>query len=127
MVMVNGIILMPIGGTSEKRQQLYNELTKKMNIVYVGLDDIKNVSGDNVLKADVIVSNLKTHMSHGVIHIFFDCDNQTSEQRKVILDIATSAKYSVIGLVLDTPKIKYTMVREAPEWDEGFKNIYYKD
>lgn len=125
--MVNGIILMPIGGTAETRHKLFNELSTRFSIVYVGLDDIKNVSGDDALKANVIVSNLKTHMSRCVSHIFFDCDNQTPEQRKVILDLATSAKYSVIGLVLDTPNMKYTMVREAPEWDEGFKNIYYKD
>jgi predicted kinase len=127
MIMVTGLILMPIGGTVEKRQKLYEELSKQLSIVYVGLNDIKNVSGDNSLRADVIVSNLKTYMSHGVSHIFFDCNNQTPEQRKVILDLATTAKYSVIGLVLDTPNIKYTMVREAPDWDEGFKNIYYKD
>jgi predicted kinase len=125
--MVTGVILMPIGGTNEKRQQLYKELSEKIGIVYIGLDDINNVSGNVALKADIIISNLKTHMSHGVSHIFFDCDNQTYEQRKVIMDLALTAKYSVVGLVLDTPDIKYTMVREAPCWDEGFKNIYYKD
>jgi predicted kinase len=125
--MANGIILMPIGGTTEKRQKLYEELSNKIDMVYVGINDIKNVSGNDALKADVIISNLKTYMSRCVSHIFFDCDNQTPEQRKVIFDLASTAKYSVVGLVLDTPSIKYTMVREAPELDEGFKNIYYKD
>lgn len=125
--MINGVVLMPIGGTTEKRQKLFKELESRIGIVYVGLDDIKNVSGDVALKADVIISNLKTHMAKCASHIFFDCDNQTPEQRKVILELATTAKYSVVGLVLDTPDDRYTMLREAPKWDEGFKNIYYKD
>jgi len=125
--MATGLILMPIGGTPTMRQNVYAELSKNISMVYTGLNDIMNITGDNALKADVIISNLKTHMSHCVTHIFFDCDNKTPEQRKVIFDLAKSSNYLVVALVLDTPNIGSTMVKEAPTWDEGFKNIYYKE
>jgi hypothetical protein len=123
--MATGIIIMPIGGSRQERIKLFEALLKKDDFTYVGLNDIKEVSGNDSLKANVIISNLKTFISLSRKFIFFDCDNQTSSQRKLIIDLAVKSNYSVFGLMLDNPKYNSIIGKDNAFWDEGFKEIIY--
>ena len=122
--MINGIIIMPINGQPYMRGEIFKGLSKIVDIVYVGLDDVKNVQGDISLKANIIVSNLKNYMALSKKYIFFDCENQTPQQRKGIIQYASKANYVVVGLVLDYENASYTILKDIT-WDEGFQNIIY--
>jgi hypothetical protein len=123
--MSNGIILLPISDNIQKREQIYKKLSKTISLMYVGLKDIENVNGDDSLKSNIIIANLKNYIALSVPFIFFDCENKIPQQRKIILDYALKSKYSVVGLVLDIPNTLSIINKDSPELSEGFQNIYY--
>jgi hypothetical protein len=123
--MHTGIVLMPIGDTSRMREYVFIELSKTLDITYVGLKDVAYTQDIN-LQSNIIIANLKSYMALSKPYIYFDCDNETPQQRKLILDMSTQANYLVVGLVLDSTESSCTIsVKNAPMWSEGFKNIIY--
>ncbi len=114
---------MPMGGQAYIREYVFTELSKTLDITYVGLKDAEYTQDIN-LKSNIIITNLKNYMALSKPYIFFDCDNETPQQRKLVLDISTRANYSVVGLMLDTPESSLTILQNAPSWSEGFKSIY---
>lgn len=125
--MYNGIVIMPISGDQKQRDLIFESLTKNLNnrIVYVGVKDTLNVNGNDFLKADIIISNLKTHLSHNKSFIWFDCENRTNQQRQIVFDIVLKANYKPICLVLDTPQNFHTMVEDS-QLLKSFVDTFFK-